>query len=114
MDNNNAHEDSPMRFDRPRKSRSIYWKCIKLMDDNDLRIIKHTHNHVHQCTLCSITSYLSCTKNRKYGKSNVNYQTAQVMCHFTTKHVDIEDTVATIAAYKSKIEVKKKVSKALY
>ena len=57
----------------------------KMMDGNDLRIIKHATNHTHHCELCIMTLSLSWRENerRKYGKANGNYQNPRAMRHLT-------------------------------
>ena len=83
MGSNNAQEYDHLMLKNPGKHRSMCWNCIKFMDDNDPIIIKHTPNHVHECTICNIKLSLSWSENKhkKFGKANGNYQTTQVMRH---------------------------------
>ena len=56
---NNAQGDSPVILKRPVTSRSVCWNCMKVMDVNNLRTMKHTPNHTLQCALYSMTLPLS-------------------------------------------------------
>ena len=95
MQNNSIKEVSPERLNMPGNSKSICWKYVKLMEDNDPRITKYAVIRTHHCAICNMTLSLSCTdiKNRKYCKANGNYQNAQEMLHLTKENNDLSDTV---------------------
>lgn len=79
MENNVA----PVRLNKLGNSRSTCWKHIKLMEDDDPRIIKYEPNHANKCALCNMILSLiwAENKNRKYSKANVNHQTAHAIRH---------------------------------